>query len=303
MEAPIQGYAKVGIVHFMAYPVNKGDGPILESLRRIVSDPFFDAVEVSWINDPAVRKQARNLFEQSLITVAFGAQPILLGGKHDLNSDSEVKRREAVDAVKGAIEQAVELGAISVSVLSGKDPGVAQRAAAMAKLIESLKELGDCASARGLRLVLEIFDRVPFGKNCLIGPSADAAAVAAEVRKNCPSFGLMVDLSHLPLLDEKPEDSIRTIREYFVHAHIGNCVKRNPRHPAYGDEHPRFGTPDGENGVVELRRFLQVLLNVGYLRMVDRRILSFEVRPLPGEEIEAVITGSKRILGEAWSSL
>ena len=37
MNESMHKYMKVGIIHFMAYPVStKGEGPILETLRRIV---------------------------------------------------------------------------------------------------------------------------------------------------------------------------------------------------------------------------------------------------------------------------
>ena len=52
MQESIYKYMKVGTIHFMSYPdVMNGDGPILETLKRIVTDPYFNAIEVSWIKD------------------------------------------------------------------------------------------------------------------------------------------------------------------------------------------------------------------------------------------------------------
>src|ERR1051326_7743079 len=43
-------HLKLGIVHFMAYPqCLKGEGPIQETLEKIVHDDFFEAVELGWI--------------------------------------------------------------------------------------------------------------------------------------------------------------------------------------------------------------------------------------------------------------
>ena len=152
-------------------------------------------------------------------------------------------------------------------------------------------------------LVMETFDQVPFGKNCLIGPNADAVAVSKEVRKEFPDFGIMLDLSHLPLQHEESAPAIKLAGEHMVHAHIGNCAMDDASHPAYGDNHPRFGAPGTRNDVKELTEYLRALLDNGYLSTTNRRVLSFEVKPMSGEDSEAIIAGSKRTLDQAWRML
>ncbi len=305
MDQPLARYARVGIIHFMLWPETmSGDGPILDTLGRLAADADFHAVEVTRINDPATRRQARALLETAHMTVGFGAQPILLGGKLDLNAADDAARTEAVEAVEGAIDQAADLGAHACAVLSGPDPGPDDRARATGRLIDSLKWLCDYAAQKGgLAIVLETFDRVSFGKNCLIGPSDEAAEVAARVRRDFPSFGLMIDLSHLPLLDETPQQAVEAVGECLVHAHMGNCVMQDPAHEAYGDNHPRFGVPGGENDVPELAAYLRALLDAGFLSRERRPVLSFEVKPLAGESVEALIAGSKRVLDQAWAAV
>jgi len=149
-------------------------------------------------------------------------------------------------------------------------------------------------------VVLETFDRVPFGKNCLAGPTAEAVTLAQHLREKHPSFGLMIDLSHLPLLGETPQASLTAAKDVLVHVHIGNCVLRDPAHPAYGDNHPRFGCEGGENGASELAEFLRTLLDIGYLDPAHRRGVSFEVKPMPGESSSVVIANAKRTLAAAW---
>ena len=74
----------------------------------------------------------------------------------------------------------------------------------------------------------------------------------------------------------------------------------DPGHPAYGDNHPRFGAPGTRNDVPQLVEYLKVLLHEGYLSKEHRRILSFEVKPMAGESSEEIIVESKRKLEEAW---
>ena len=81
--------------------------------------------------------------------------------------------------------------------------------------------------------------------------------------------------------------------------HMGNAVAADSSHQGYGDQHPRFGYPGGSNDVAELAEFLQTLYDVGYLGGEHRKAISFEVKPMPGEDPEAVIAGSKRTLNAA----
>ena len=302
MNEPLQDYIKVGLVHFMAWPeCMGGDGPILDSISAVAGDPFFEVLEITRINDPAIRDQAKAILDENEIELGFGAQPILLGGGLDLNHMEDAERRKAIEAVEAGIDEAEQMGIRNVGVLSGRPDG--DKGAAMDRRIDSLKELSAYAGARGCRVVLETFDQVPFGKNCLIGPTRDAVQVSEAVRAEHPDFGLMLDLSHLPLIGESSEEAIGIAGDHMVHVHMGNCAMDDPEHPAYGDNHPRFGAPGTRNDVPELAEFLRVLLDTGYLTRDERKAISFEVKPMAGETSEEIIEASKETLLEAWQRL
>lgn len=299
-------YCSLSLVHFLAFPeCQAGDGPILETVERVADDDFFSAIELSRVNDATVRQQVARLIAQTHLQVGFGAQPIILGGKLNPNSLDAGQRAQAVEALKPYIAQAAEIGAGRFVLLSGPDPGLADRPAATRHLIESLIEL--CAYGRGLGvgLTLETFDRT-VDKKALIGPAAEAAAVAAAVKAEFPDFGLLYDMGHMPLLDESPLPALTTVRPHLVHAHVGNCVKVSGR-PAYGDLHPRFGFPGGENDVAQLAEFLRALFEVGYLRddppIGERPWVGFEVRPQAGETSRTILANLKRAWREAWARL
>jgi len=302
MKDSLQSYMRVGIVHFMAYPeCMKGEGPIHATLTRIVEDEFFGAVEISWIKDPAERARVKALLATSHMAVGYGAQPCLLSQKLNLNHFDPGERKRAVDQVKACIDEAADLGAGAVAVLSGVDPGE-RREEAFTLLVESVLELCGCARAKGLRFILESFDS-KYDKKCLIGPAKDALALCKAVRKTYKDFGIMIDLSHLPIQDETPKKVFATLKkENVAHIHIGNSVKQ-VGHPAYGDQHPRFGLPGGENDAPQLVAFLRELLAIGYLGRGRRPVVAFEVKPLPGETSGAVIAGAKRTLLEAWAEV
>ena len=69
--------------------------------------------------------------EAAHIKVGYAAQSALLLQKLNLNSLDEAERRRAVDQVKSSIDEAAEVGADRVAYLSGRDPGDAQRPAAL----------------------------------------------------------------------------------------------------------------------------------------------------------------------------
>jgi sugar phosphate isomerase/epimerase len=295
---------KVGIVHFMAYPeAGRPDGPILETITKIVEDAFFGAIEITSVPDPALRARVARLLDAAHMVVGFGAQPIELGGKLDVNSLDADKRRAAVERLKQAIDEAYELGAQRFAILSGPYPGEAHEAEAFKLLVDSVNQLCAYASSKGtMGVVVETFDR-SIEKKSLIGPNALAVELSKEVRRDHPTFGLMLDLSHLPLQFETAESALTTAKDHLVHAHIGNCVVNDRSNPLYGDLHPRFGVDGGENDVPEVVEFLRVLREIGYVGDGKQNVVAFEVKPTPNESSAVVVANAKRTLLEAWARL
>lgn len=298
-------FCTLSIVHFMAFPeCLTGEGPIVETVTQLATDPFFDAVELGWIKDAEVRARTKAVLNHSHMRVGFGAQPSLLVQKLDLNSLDEGRRTLAVTELQANIDQGAELGARRVAFLSGPDPGDADRPAAFEALVRSTKEACAYARDKGVALTCETFDRT-IDKKCLIGPSDYALEYAQAVREEFPDFGLMYDLSHMPLLFEQAEPALNTLKDVLVHIHVGNCVV-DPDTPGYGDLHPRFGWPGGCNDVEELVEFLRALFAIGYLRegRKDRPWVGFEVKPQTEAETSAqILAGTKRAWQEAWAQL
>lgn len=157
-----------------------------------------------------------------------------------------------------------------------------------------------------IAITMETFDR-EIEKKCLAGPARESVALARTIRKNYRDFGIMYDMAHAPLLNEDPRRGLALLSSYLVHVHVGNCVKV-PGHPAYGDKHPRFGIEGDEHDTDDLARFIKVLFDVGYLGRRPKPggqlpIVGFEVRPLRGENPEAIIAGTKRVWRQAWAKL
>jgi sugar phosphate isomerase/epimerase len=305
MNIPLHHVIRPGIVHFMAFPATmNGEGPVLETCRQILADEFFEVIEISWIKDPAIRASVKAMIASAGVEAKHGAQPRLLTQKLDLNSADEPMRQRAIDEVKRAIAEAAELGIRDVGLLSGSDVVPAERLAAMDRLENSLVQLCRHAAESGCNIVLEVFDR-DIDKKCLIGPAPVAREIAERVKRTCLNFGLMVDLSHIPLLGESPAQALQPVRDHVAHIHIGNAYSQNRQDPAWGDQHPRFGYPGSANDVPEIVAFLRELFAIGYLRAdgARRGAVSFEIKPVGDEDPTVMLAAAKRKLLAAWAEL
>jgi len=298
MKDNLHSYMKVGIVQLMAYP----ETDTVESIRKIAEDEFFGAIEISTVPED-IRDEVMQILGASHLVIGYVGQPLLLNNKLDLNSLVPQQREAAITAIKGGIDEAYLLGAKQLAVLSGPTPAREKRDQAKELLADSLSQICSYAQSKGdLGITMEIFDR-EYDKKCLIGPTEEAVEVAREVKRQYANFGLMIDLSHLPLLKETPAYAVKTAKDYLTHVHIGSCILKDKSHPAYGDKHPPFGMAVGENDVDEVRLFLKALMENGYIGDGKQNVVAFEVKPLAGQSPEVVVANAKRTLMEAWARL
>ncbi|MGI6083001.1 MAG: Cgl0159 family (beta/alpha)8-fold protein [Limnochordia bacterium] len=315
----------ISIVHSMAYPgpgntrsVSRGEpvrAYLLRTIKEVLNDPYFQGIEITWIKDKQLRAEVAELLKASGKNVIFSAQPVQLVNEdalipwEDISCIDEVGRQQAVERLKGCISQAYELGASQFCMVSGRDPGaesgLGKRETAFRQLLRSIDELceysGKYAAENNLepmRITLEIFDRSPEPnhKNQFIGPSDEACELARRLRDNYgrTEFGLLYDLSHMPLLRGNSFTSetpavLRELAPYLNHVHIGNCVT-DPQDPLYGDSHPRFDYPGGAVDEDMLAEFVKVLVEIDY-----QGGIGFEVMPY-GDEIPSMVVKSTQAI-------
>lgn len=303
MRESIHKYFQVGLIAFMAYPGMSGghDRDTLANLRKIAMDDYFDAVEVTWIKDPETRVQAAKIFNTAHMTVCYGAQPRFLTTGLNPNNLDEEGRRQAEASLIEAVDEAEQLGAKGIAFLSGKwRPET--RDQSYAQLLKTTRNVCDYAKTKGMTVELEVFD-YDIDKASLIGPAPYAAQFAADMRTSHSNFGLLIDLSHIPMTYETPEFVIRILRPYITHLHIGNTVCENPAAEGYGDLHQRFGFPSSANDTPQVLEFLRVLKNEGFMNADNPLVLSFEVKPWKDEDPDLVVANAKRVLNRAWALL
>jgi sugar phosphate isomerase/epimerase len=296
MKDSIHKYFQIGTIQWMSHPTYD----VLDSIHRIAGDDFFDALEVCRFKDDETRAKAKKMLATSHLKVCYGAQPRLLGPKLNPNDLNEEGRLKAEATLLEAVDEAEELGAQGIAFLAGKWEE-ATKEEAYAQLLKTTRNVCTYAAGKGMMVELEVFD-YDVDKSALIGPAPYAAKFAADMRTTHANFGLLVDLSHFPITFENSQFVFRTCRPYITHLHIGNAVAKKGCE-AYGDQHPRFGFPNGTNDTPELLDFFRVAKAEGFFNAENPLVLSFEVKPWGDEDAEIILTNTKRVINRAWALL
>jgi sugar phosphate isomerase/epimerase len=193
MRESIHKYFQVGTIVWMSYP----NRDVLDSVKTIASDDFFDAIELTQNKDPESKKKEKALLQQSHLKVCYGAQPRLLGPKLNPNAIDEAERAKAEATLIEAIDEAEYFGAKGIAFLAGKWEE-ATKDQAYAQLLKTTNNLCAYAATKNMNVELEVFD-FDVDKAALIGPAPLAARFAGDVRMKHSNFGLLVDLSHFPI--------------------------------------------------------------------------------------------------------
>ena len=296
MREPIEKYFQVGTIQWMTHPPKSYD--LLDSVKTIVTDDFFSAIEITKIADDEKREQVKKMLEQSHMKVCYGAQPRLLGPGLNPNDIDEEGRKKAEATLLEAIDEAEYMGAKGIAFLAGKWKEETKDEA-YSQLLKTTRNLCSYAATKGMMVELEVFD-FDMDKAALIGPAPYAAKFAADMRTTHNNFGLLVDLSHFPTTYETSKFVIQTLRPYITHLHFGNAVVKEGCE-AYGDKHPRFGFPNSANDVEQLVDFFNVLKQEGFFNEENPYVLSMEVSPWGDEDGDIILANTKRVIKRAWA--
>ena len=307
MEKRWQGMMSIGIVFPKLYShANAGTGPIVENLTKLLSDPFFTAMEVSYIKEDAVRRKTAEILSYSGVDVIFNGGSAFRELKINLSSLDPTELKGSLASGRLLIDQAYELGARILHIVTGRDPGEAKRKDALKVFTDSAIELCKYAGQKGgidpLILSLETGDRY-FDRQYLLGPTNEAIEAVRAVRNECANFGLLLDQGHFPVMQECPYKALWMSRDYLTHIHIGNSYIKDRSAPHFGDKHLPFNVPDSEIGIPELTRFLRTLVDIGFFKQpkpTRRPVISFEIGSYRGECEELVVANAKRTFIEAW---
>ncbi len=282
---------KVGIVVFMAFPeLSKSDEGAAEKIKILVDDKFFDLLELPWINDTEWNKLKEYVEKTGRrIDFSMGLQLQVLVQKYNPSAVNEEERKKAEEVLVKGVEVAGKRGMKAVALCSG--PYVeAEKDKAVQAFIKTVSAMAKKALEYNIPIFVETFD-YQWDKKRLLGPIDFSAKVVEEIRASYKNVYLMWDLSHGPLLGEKPED-IKPYADLLGHIHIG-CAKK------VGDKlydwHPGFYRPGALNTEKDVAKLLEVLHDIKY-----RGAVSFEVKPEEGQHPLEVVNAAKGVLIRAY---
>jgi len=284
----------LGIVYPMIYP-GQSERETVENIDILLKDDYFKVIEIGRYSQ-RIKSEIKEKIRSSKIDVIYSGHGILLGNNLNINTLDEEVRKKSVEVIKAEIDEASDYKARLFTLLSGtyRDGDKVQH---MAALKNSLHEICTYAYEEyEMKVALEAFD-YNIDKKSFIGPTIRAKELMDEMDER--NLGLLVDLSHIPMLGEDIDEAIEPIKDYIYHLHIGSTVL-DESSQLYGDSHPRFGHSEGINDTKEVQRFLEKVATTDYMKGMSRPTLSFEVKPTEGECSEVVIANSKRTLRRAW---
>jgi sugar phosphate isomerase/epimerase len=299
----------LGVVVSAFYPdVRERKGPVVEVVRRLAADPFFQAMEFSGVEDPAARKELIDVVRASRRNLVFAGGSYCRLGQNNLHDLDEAKRQRALRNVEKIIGEAIHYGCAILYVMGFEAPAAPERRKALEKFAGSLAALSDYARRKNpsspLTISVENFyllGEVPF----LIGPTRELAQILRDLRRDHPNVGLTFDTSHILQLREDLPSTYLAAQDVIAHIHLSNCLIRDKSSPFYGDKHPPYGLPGSEIGIPELADFLKVLKKAGHFSRTyptGKPVLSREVIPAAGQTPEVILEGAKEAFHRAWEN-
>lgn len=308
MIQPLEKMASVGIVLPKLFPFSQSrPEQMIPSLLAILEDPFFTAVEVSYIADQETRQLAAKYMAYSGVEIIFNGGDAARELKIDLSSTDPVVRNKSITSAKMLVDHCYEMNAKIMHIVTGKFEGEESKQqninAFIAATMELCKYAKEKADTYELCISLEIGDR-HVDRNYLLGPTHEAVHVARVIRSEYDNFGLLLDQSHLPIMGEEPHKALWLAKDYLTHIHLGNCYLKDRQASYFGDKHIPFGVKDSEVGVDELTSFITTLHDIDFFKSpkpTRKPVMTFEVGRLEDESPGLVIANVKRTFYEAWA--
>lgn len=249
-----------------------------ETLKEIVKTDLVDALDCwCWRGDRSKDEIAILRDSGKIINYNIGDR---FGEKEMIpSSKNEAERIYAYDIIMREIEYGLLAGAKKIVFGSGPDD-VSDHKGAVERFFEfTMKILGQLP--KDVTLCLEPTDW-DIDKLFLCGPLSESVEIAERVRKTgADNFGLLLDMTHVPIMHETIESSIEKSKNVLTHIHLGNAVIKNKNNPFYGDKHIPWSYPDSEYTEKDGVQFIRKLKNVGYFDK-DNATISFEMRPYEG---------------------
>lgn len=224
---------------------------------ELVCDPYFHC-SVTHQASPAMRKEILSRAEAAGIVIGC-----LTPYVKDIAVPEARRRQAAVAALKRYVDLAADLRCPNIRVLAGHEAPEAERPVFLPRLVESLRAIGEAASAAGVSLVIENH----------MDTLAITARQTVEVVEaiSHPAVGILYDQPNLMVCKAEPFEEAFALQERYIrHVHVKDFVLVHGRKVA--------AVPG--TGLVPWPKILPLLRRAGYGGLLT---LEYEMRWFPTE--------------------
>jgi len=298
----LQDYARIGVSHHTFFPCKDDAEYHLNTLPWVLQRKDLECVDLTVPYGEPYRSAATALIRASGKTIIYNGY-LMPTAKIPLCTTSPTERAQILMLAKDQVDAAYEAGSTWFMQSVGADPGPKNRSRAFDALGEYIDELSQYMSSKGsMAFLIELMDR-NVHRRSLCGPTSETIEFMRNLKERVPDVGVVVDLGHIPLMEETFLQVFTEAREFLRHVHLGNCILKDRSHQQWGDMHPPIGLEGGEIDVPELAEVLKILLDIGYLNKEKRGTMSFEIKAFPGMTPEETLDDNIGRLNDAWERL
>lgn len=293
-------YAKIGLTHNSLYPYKDDPARHEQSLAKLLEREDIEAVDLTIPYKEPYRQRAIERVKASGKSTVYNGY-LLPTGKIPLGTLSPTELAQILILGKEQADIAMEIGSVFFMQSTGSDPGPSHRQTAFRNLGIYIEEMSRYIreKKKNMPFLIELMDRET-DKCSLCGPTQEVVEFLNQLSPRSPDVGLVVDVSHIPLMKESFEHTIKTSMRYTRHVHLGNCILKDRNHPWWGDKHPPLGMSGSEVDVPQVAEVLQLLWDTGYLSSEHRPIISLEIQAYPGKGVDETINDNLSRLHQAW---
>lgn len=223
-------------------------GATAEAVSQALDTGAFRAVQTVHVTDRRERHRLNRLlsgYGRPLFTYCLARR--MGEARLNLSSPDSALRLESVENALRGLDEAREVGAARVSMVSGPTPADPNRRPdALEALTQSLATIAEHACRQPPMLpVIEPLD-VRAHKKGTLGTLAEARAICRELRGRGLAVAICADTSHMILNGEDSIEETLQAGAFLAEFHLCNPVVVED-HWLFGDRHIRFGEP----GVLE----------------------------------------------------
>lgn len=172
-----------------------------------------------------------------------------------LASSNEVVRRDSVRYIEDAIDNAILLGARSVSLCAGMTRVGESTETGWANLRRSIVELVDYTDRTGLRLLIEPAHR---WESTLILTVADGLRMFREIGSE--RLGICLDTGHANVNGEELAAVVKELKNVPLHIHIDDNHGESDTHAIPGE------------GSIDFAPFVQALKDINYQGFISAEL-------------------------------